>query len=101
MAAPQRVEIGLHAGHHAPRAQLGRLIGGDHLQVLQAVTAAGHRGHAEVVDHAFEGGDGRRDRGVTDDVETRRHAGLGTRPHVRGDGLGIQVAGSDRSGASA
>ena len=63
--------------------------------MLQAVPAAGHRDHAEVFDDALKSGDDSRDRGVADDVETRRHAGLGARFHMRGDDLGIHVAGPD------
>ena len=72
VAAPQRIEIGLHAGEHTPRAEAGRLLLGDHLEVLEAMSAAGDRGCAELLDDALEsvdhGGDGR----VADHMETCR-----------------------------
>ena len=48
LAAPQRVEIGLHAGDHAPRPEPGGLVGGDHLQVFEPVPAARHRGQRRI-----------------------------------------------------
>ena len=49
-AAPQRVEIGLHAGDHTPRPEPAGLLGGHHLEVLEPMPAAGHRRRAETVD---------------------------------------------------
>ena len=92
MSAPECVEIGLHAGHDPPRAELGGLVGSHHLQVLQTVTTARDRGYAEVFDHAFQRGNDRLDGGITDHVETGRHAGLGACPQVRRDVVGVQVA---------
>ena len=80
LAAPQRVEIGLHAGDDAPRAQLCGLIRGHHLQVFEAVPASGHGNDPEVCDDAFEGVDRRRDRGIADDVEAGGHAAPRCRP---------------------
>ncbi len=76
---------------HAP--SLAACSSGDHLQVLQAVTASGNRGHAEVVDHLLQGGNHAGDRGVADDVESGRHTGFGARPQMCRDGLRVQVAG--------
>jgi hypothetical protein len=63
--------------------------------VLQSVPAAGECGHPEVCDYPLNGSDHCRDRGIPDDVETGRHLGLRTRPHMRFDDVGVQVAGAD------
>ena len=43
VAAPQRVEVRLHAGDDAPRAQPAGLLVADHLEVFEAVSAPGDR----------------------------------------------------------
>ena len=55
----------------------GRLVLGDHLEVLEPMTAARHRRCSELVDDPLECGHDGGDRGVTDDVEARGDAGLG------------------------
>ena len=89
--APQRVEIGLHTGDDAPRAELGGLLGIDHLHVFEPVPAPCHRGDAVAVHDTFEGVDNRGDRGITDDMEARRHPRLRACGEVGGDRVAVEV----------
>ncbi len=91
VTAPQRVEIGLHAGEDAPCAEPARLVVGDHLEVFESMPAARHRRCPEVVDDSLERGHDGGGRGVADDVESRGDACFGAGVQVSRDRVGVEV----------
>ena len=91
VAAPQRVEVRLHAGDDAPRAEPGGLLGGHHFDVLEPVSAARDRLSPELVDHPLQSIDNRADRRIPDDVEAGRDARFGAGAQMRCDGPRLEV----------
>ena len=81
------------------RAEHARLLLGHHLQVLEAVAAAGDGGCPVPLDDAGQRVDHRGDRGVADDVKAGGDPRLGARVEVRLDGVAIQVGVAARSPA--
>ena len=90
-ATPQRIEIGLHAGEHTPRAEAVRLLLGHHFEVLEAVSATGDRGCAELRDDALERVDHGADSRVADHMESCGDPRLGAGAQVRRNRVGIEI----------